>query len=91
MSMAGADESEAALRRRLAWGCRRGMLELDVILSVLAKRLESMPSDDLAAVSELLEKGDDVLYELLVLRSRKPEKELRAVVGQCRNGFIPVH
>ena len=90
MRKAVVDNSDAALRRKLAWGCRRGMLELDVILSVLARRLESMPSDDLAAVSELLEKDDNVLYELLVLCSRKPEKELSAVVGHCRNGKFPV-
>ena len=83
MTQQARDFSDDGLRRRLAWGCRRGMLELDVILAELACRIKSMPKPELACASKLLEKRDDELYELLVLQSKEPEKELRALVSSC--------
>lgn len=79
-------QTEDALRRRLAWACRRGMLELDVVLASLAQGIKSMPSADLALASEFLEKDDDELYQILVLRSREPEEELKPLLALCAKG-----
>ncbi|MBF2734940.1 MAG: succinate dehydrogenase assembly factor 2 [Betaproteobacteria bacterium AqS2] len=69
-SEAGLDAD--ALRRRLAWGCRRGMLELDVLLRPLAARLDELDAAGLEAAAGLLECGDDELWDVLVLRRRAP-------------------
>ena len=74
------DGPAAALRRRLAWGCRRGMLELDVLLRPLAARLEEMDAAGLEAAAGLLACGDDELWDVLVLRNRAPAPAQRALV-----------
>lgn len=81
--MAGSGGGDGARRRRLAWGCRRGMLELDAILAPLAERVKSVPASELDSVAALLDKEDDELYEILVLGTREPGESLRAAVGHC--------
>lgn len=79
-SEAAADAPAAALRRRLAWGCRRGMLELDELLRPLAARLATMDAAGLEAAAGLLACGDDELWDVLVLRNRAPAPAQRALV-----------
>lgn len=71
----------AAQRRRLAWGCRRGMLELDELLRPLAARLPSLDAKELAAAEELLASTDGELWDMLVLRRRVPAPEQQALLA----------
>ena len=57
--------------QRLVWSCRRGMLELDIILSnFLHKRYTSCNSDQKQAFKELLTYPDPELFTLLMGEAR---------------------
>ncbi len=56
--------------RRLAWRCRRGMLELDLALQPLAVRLERGERIDQAA--SLLACDDVELWDMLVAGAARP-------------------
>lgn len=61
---------------RLAWRCRRGMLELDLALAAfLSKGYESLSTTQQQRFEELLEETDPQLFEWLVLR--KPCEDSR--------------
>ena len=86
MSSRTADLDVVAQRRRLAWGCRRGMLELDELLRPLAERLDQLDADELAAAAELLASTDDELWDMLVLRRRVPAPEQQALLAAVHAG-----
>ena len=51
---------------RVRWHCRRGMLELDLVLSrFLERHFTDLPLDQRAAFKALLEHSDSVLWELV--------------------------
>lgn len=64
------------------------MLELDMILANLAGSIESLPAGELPAVSELLELDDTELWDLLILRSRRPDSSIANLVEKL--AYIPV-
>lgn len=71
---------------RLRWLCRRGMRELDVIMSgYLEHHYESASSADRDKFKLLLEMPDPDLYDLLLGRSEATDPELRQIVGVLRN------
>ena len=47
---------------RLRWQCRRGMLELDLILLDILANIESMPDADMDTFEELLTFTDPELF-----------------------------
>lgn len=53
--------------RRLAWRCRRGLLELDIVLQrFVASQFTSLTSQELIALDALLELPDNDFWALLV-------------------------
>ena len=55
------------LKKRLAWRCRRGMLELDLILQPLVEEdFGDATLDDLRSLDNLLSRSDNDLWDLLV-------------------------
>ncbi len=51
---------------RVRWQCRRGMLELDLVLARFVERhFAGLPSDQRAAFKTLLEHSDSVLWDLV--------------------------
>lgn len=71
---------------RLRWLCRRGMKELDVVMSrYLEHHYESAPIADQDKFKILLEMPDPELYDLLLGRSEVKDPELRRFIGQLRN------
>jgi len=66
-------------RHRLKWQCRRGLLELDLIL---ARYLEKHPADrDLGA---LLHLPDNDLLDIAMGRSERYDPKLQDVVARLR-------
>ena len=52
---------------RIRWHCRRGLLELDLLLDRFNRaHLDSLSLDQLAAYDELLELPDNDLLDLLI-------------------------
>ena len=70
---------------RLAWRCRRGRLENDLVLSrFLARRGASLTSADLAALGALLDLPDDELWQIISGQLEPPEADLRPLVMELR-------
>lgn len=76
-----------ALKRRLAWGCRRGMLELDLLLTELAPQLQRMDAAELASARSLLELSDQQLWDLLIAKTATPEPAYAGLVAKLRQQY----
>jgi len=78
-----------ALRRRLRWRGRRGLLENDLIVARFLDRHEGDLSDaDVGALLELFDLGDIQLMDLLLARCELPREldrdAVRQVLGRLR-------
>jgi antitoxin CptB len=72
--------------RRLAWQCRRGMRELDELLSgFLAQGYAGLDMDGQAAFETMLAYPDAVLLELLMGRMTPADKDAASIVRAIRN------
>jgi len=73
------------LHDRLRWKCRRGLLELDLVLErFLRAEGESLSEDDAAALGELLDQADNDLWDLMIGRSDRVEARLRGILARLR-------
>ena len=66
-------------REKLKWKCRRGLLELDI---VLGRYLDRNPDD--AELGELLDLPDNDLWDIVVGRSDDYAPHLRHLVARLR-------
>ena len=66
-------------RERLRWKCRRGLLELDIVLQ---RYLVQHPDD--VALSEILDLPDNDLWDIVAGRSDSYEPHLQEVVARLR-------
>ena len=70
---------------RLKWKCRRGLLELDLVLERFLRHEGRTLSDgDAAALGELLEQPDNDLWDLVIGRSDRVDARLRGILAQLR-------
>ena len=76
---------EQVQRNRLQWKCRRGLLELDLVLAqFLQCHAAAMSSAELAAFDELLDYPDTELWDVVSGRSDRFDPRLGAVVSRLR-------
>jgi antitoxin CptB len=69
---------------RIRWHCRRGLLELDLILArFLDTRLAGLDAAQLEQFKELLEEADNDLLDMAMGR-REPAPRHRAMVTMLR-------
>ena len=72
-------------RERLAWKCRRGLLELDLVLDRFVRRHAGAMSDaELALLGELLDHADNDLWEVVSGRSDRFDPRHGALVARLR-------
>lgn len=72
---------EPARKAKIKWQCRRGMLELDLILQpFINHHLDNLTLSQLDAFELLLAEPDPVLYSWLMGASYPSDKELEAIV-----------
>ncbi len=71
---------ERVERERLKWKCRRGLLELDLVLE---RYLGAHPGD--GALAELLDLPDNDLWEIVCGRSERYDERHRAIVQRLRS------
>lgn len=80
--------SKAASEGRLRWKCRRGMRELDVLLtSFLERRYPGLGPQLQSEFAALLELQDPELFALMLGRS-EPGPEIAGIVAELRD-FSP--
>ena len=70
---------DQAAKNRLQWKCRRGLLELDLVLQ---RFLVKHPED--AMLSELLDAADNDLWDIVSGRSDPLDERYRATVERLR-------
>jgi len=71
---------------RISWQCRRGMRELDVLLTgFLEQRYSSLNDVEHRTFELLLEYPDAVLLELLMGRMAAADTDVANIVTQIRN------
>jgi len=66
-------------REKLKWKCRRGLLELDIVLERYLKADELDPG-----LSELLDLPDNDLWDIVAGRSENYQPHLKDVVARLR-------
>ena len=72
----GATRDPVSERDRVRWNCRRGMLELDIVLKRFVEReLDRLTPGQLAALQALLELPDNDLWDLVSERYQPPDAD----------------
>lgn len=72
-------------KARLEWHCRRGMLELDLILQrFLEQKLDVLSPQELDAFNSLLSCTDPELFAWLMGHEEPQDKELKKIVTIIR-------
>jgi antitoxin CptB len=70
---------DAVARNRLRWKCRRGLLELDLVLQ---RYLEKNPDDQ--SLVPLLDLPDNDLWDIIAGRSDRYERNFEDTVARLR-------
>jgi antitoxin CptB len=70
---------EAVERNRLKWKCRRGLLELDIVLE---RYLSKHPDD--RQIAALLDLPDNDLWDIVIGRSEGYDPHLKEIVERLR-------
>ncbi len=70
---------DSVWRNRLKWKCRRGLLELDLVLE---KYLKAHPADH--SLSGLLDLPDNDLWDIICSRSDAYDPRFRETVARLR-------
>lgn len=77
-------------QNRLAWRCRRGMRELDVLLSgYLTRRYPDAAPDERQRFEDLLEDSDERLWRYFYQNQAPEDAGLAALVEQIRDTAAP--
>jgi succinate dehydrogenase flavin-adding protein (antitoxin of CptAB toxin-antitoxin module) len=72
-------------RDRLRWKCRRGLLELDLVLErFLRRHMSTLSDEELRLLGELLDYPDHDLWEVLSGRSNRYAPRHGGVVSLLR-------
>jgi antitoxin CptB len=80
--------SDEALLKRLRWRCRRGMTELDRVLTWWLEQRVAAAGEVLgAAFGELLECEDTDLWQWLIGRTEPPRADWKQIVDEIRAGY----
>ena len=70
---------------RVRWHCRRGMLELDLLLQRFVDRhLESLTADEMERFKAVLDLQDGDLWQLLSGRADADDERLKPIVAMIR-------
>jgi antitoxin CptB len=71
---------------RIRWRCRRGLLELDLVLERFQREhLEKMSPGELAAFSRLLDSADNDLWDWVGARGEPADPLLAELVQRLRS------
>jgi len=75
---------------RLSWQCRRGMLELDLMLQTFVeKRYANLPEKTKKAFHQLLNCQDQILLDYLMGQDIPTDKDVADVAKQVREAAGP--
>ncbi len=79
-------EDSANIKARLQWRCRRGMLELDLLLLPFVENVyDSLSAEDKHKFHLLLDLQDQELLECLMLQTPPQDNNLNDIISQIRS------
>ena len=71
---------------RLRWQCRRGMLELDLILNAFMDRgFDALDNEQKNIFKQILDYPDQLLFDLLLDHMKSSDREVAGLVTHIRN------
>jgi antitoxin CptB len=80
-------ESASAEMGRLRWRCRRGMKELDILLSrYVDEQYGTAPPEQQAAFRRLLDSQDPVIHAYFLGRQSPPDATLASLIRRITAG-----
>lgn len=80
--MISAEMLKAAEQRRLAWRCRRGMLELDIVLQRFVKtKFQDLTIDEFKVFDELLSLPDNEFWTLIKTEKTHKNAHLEHIIA----------
>ena len=86
--MSGSERMESRIR----WHCRRGMLELDLVLNAFLERhLADLEPAGLDAFKGLLERTDPELLDLVMGREEASDRDERKILALVRSARCNDH
>jgi len=68
-------------RNRLTWQCRRGLLELDLVLQ---RFIPTLKDEDVQSLVALLDLPDNDLWDIIAGRSDRYDPRLKQIVARLR-------
>lgn len=75
-------------KAKLAWRCRRGMLELDLILNrFLNTHFDHLSTEEIQFFNLLLNSNDPELYAWLMEHEEPQNEELKKIVTLIRTSY----
>ena len=81
-----ASTAQAALARRVSWRCRRGLLELDIVLQrFVTRNYRALDVEQVAVFDRLLDRTDNDLWDLLCGRGRPACPQEAAILDKMRH------
>jgi len=85
--MLNAENLRDAEQRRFAWRCRRGMLELDIVLqNFVNEQFDSLNMGELQAFDDMLELPDNEFWDLI--NSSTTMKKGSALATEAANAML---
>ncbi len=70
---------------RIRWNCRRGLLELDLVLAAFLERhLDNLNPEQLEVLKELLDYPDNDLLDLVMCRAELVDQRCRPLLDMMR-------
>lgn len=83
--------SSAVSMATLRWQCRRGMLELDLLLNTFLERCYvNLHADERAVFEKLIQYPDQTLYELLLGKMVSADAQIAGMVDRVRHATMSV-
>ena len=78
--------SPVAEYSELKWRCRRGMLELDILLNAyLDRQYATMTSEQIALFNKVLDYPDQVLFDLLLGNMTSSDIRINGMVAEIQH------
>jgi antitoxin CptB len=71
-------------QNRLQWQCRRGLLELDIVLQRFLQGNRDLKQEEIDSFKDLLDLQDNDLWDIVIGRSDQYEPELTEIVARLR-------
>jgi antitoxin CptB len=76
---------DAVEAHRLKWKCRRGLLELDIVLQRFLQAADFPREEgELAELNQILEYPDNDLWDIVIGRSDRYDAHLSQIVARLR-------